>query len=82
MMIGTNEMEIEETSEALGLKTNILYFTAPDQDFPALIRSTTFTNLDTTNDLTIEVLDGLGKLIPAGLNNAALEGMGRTSECG
>ena len=46
MMIGMNEMEIEEVSTPLGLKTNVLYFTVPDEEFPSLVRRTTFTNLD------------------------------------
>jgi hypothetical protein len=80
MMIGGNEMEIEEIEPNLGLQTNVLYFTVPDEDYPSLIRRTTFTNLDPSQPLQIEVLDGLAKLIPAGLNNGGLDAMGRTFE--
>lgn len=80
MMIGMNEMEIEEVSPSHSLKTNVLYFTPPDEDFPSLVRSTTFTNLDTADTLQLDVLDGLGKLIPAGLPNWNLDAMGRTME--
>ena len=76
MMIGMNEMEIEEINDSLGLQTNVLYFTIPNEDFPGLVRKTTFKNLDTTSPLQIEVLDGLAKLIPSGLNNGALDAMG------
>jgi len=80
MIIGENEMEIQELDPANGLQTNIVYFTVPEEDFPAFVRTTTFTNLDSTEILTLEVLDGLGRLIPSGLNNNALDGMGRTME--
>eukprot|EP01041_Mallomonas_annulata_P010553 gene10553-22012_t len=80
MIIGMNEMEIEEVSKSHGLQTNVLYYTVPNEDFPALVRRTTFTNLDKNEELTIEALDGLGRLIPSGLSNGALDGMGRTME--
>jgi hypothetical protein len=80
MMIGANEMEIEEIVEDLQLKTNVLYFVAPEQDFPSLVRSITFTNLDLTNSLELDVLDGLAQLIPNGLGNYAIDSMGRTME--
>ena len=80
MIIGENEMEIEEVNPQTGIKTNILYFTVPEEEFPSFVRTTTFTNLDTTEILTLEVLDGLGRLIPSGLSNGALDGMGRTME--
>jgi hypothetical protein len=79
MIIGMNEMEIEESAPELGLQTNILYFTVPDEDFPALVRRTTFTNTEDT-PLSLDVLDGLSKLIPSGLSNGALDNMGRTME--
>jgi len=80
LMIGRNEVEIEEVEPSLGLQTNVLYFTPPDEDYPSLIRSTTFTNLDPTSDLVIDVLDGLAKLIPNGFNNGVIDAMGRTME--
>ena len=54
--LGMNEMEIEEISSAHGLKTNVLYFTPPDEDFPSLVRSTTFTNLDSKESLDLDIL--------------------------
>ena len=80
MMIGMNEMEIEEVSSALGLQTNVLYFTVPEEDFPSLVRRTTFTNLDPTLTLSMDILDGLGKLEPSGISNGNLDSIGRTME--
>ena len=80
MMIGMNEMEIEEVSVALGLRTNVLYFTVPEEEFPSLVRRTTFTNLDPLFTLSLDVLDGLGKLEPSGISNGNLDSIGRTME--
>lgn len=79
MMIGQNELEIQETNPSIDLKTNVLYFTTTNEEFPSLVRSTTFTNMG-TSEMSLEVLDGLGRLIPSGLSNSALEAMGRTME--
>lgn len=80
LMIGQNEMEIQEIEPSIGLKTNILYFSPPDEDYPSLIRKVTFSNLDASSDLVIDVLDGLAKLIPAGFSNGGIDAMGRTLE--
>jgi hypothetical protein len=80
MMIGLNEMEIQEVDKDLNLQTNVLYFTAPNQDFPALVRKTTIRNLDSTAEVKIELLDGLAKLVPNGLGNYFIDAMGRTME--
>ena len=80
MLIGMNEMEIEEIDSTNSLRTSVLYFTPPDEDFPALVRSTTFANLDNRETLELDVLDGLAKLIPSGLNDWGLNNMGRTLE--
>lgn len=80
MFVGTSEMEIEEVESDIGLKTNILYFTATNETFPSLIRRTSFTNLDPSTDLSLEVLDGLGELVPHGLLNVNLDSMGRTQQ--
>mmetsp|Transcript_3019 Transcript_3019/g.4694 ORF Transcript_3019/g.4694 Transcript_3019/m.4694 type:complete len:1200 (-) Transcript_3019:317-3916(-) len=80
LMIGENELEIQEVSEKVGLQTNVLYFTVTDEDYPSMVRRTSFTNLDTTQPLEIEVLDGLSKLEPGGFSNDGLDAMGRTLE--
>lgn len=79
MMIGHNEMEIEEVNSNIDLQTNVLYYTTTNEEFPSMIRSVTFTNLGST-EMKIEVLDGLGRLIPSGLSNGAIDTMGRTME--
>lgn len=80
MKIGLNDLELEEVHKDLGLQTNIVYFTTPNEDFASLVRKVTFTNLDPEQELELEVVDGLSKIIPSGLWNPALDSMGRTSE--
>lgn len=80
MKIGSNDMVVEEIANDLKLKTSAQYVIAPEQDFPALIRTVTFTNLDNELAVDLEVLDGLGRLVPNGLNNGNLDMMGRTME--
>lgn len=43
-----------QVSPTHGLQTNVLYFSPPDEDFPSLVRSTTFTNLN-SKPLELEV---------------------------
>lgn len=80
MFIGSSEMEIVEVASDVGLQTNILYFTSTNESFPSLIRRVTFKNLDRHDELSLDVLDGLGRLIPQGLIEANLDSMGRTQE--
>ncbi|CAE7633067.1 unnamed protein product [Symbiodinium sp. CCMP2456] len=79
MLIGMNEMEIREINKDVGLKTEVLYFTVPNEEFPALVRKVSFTNLGDTN-LHISLLDGLMKLEPTGIPHENLVTMGRTME--
>ena len=79
MHIGMNEVEIFERAEDVELETSILYFTVPDEDFPAMVRQTKFKNTG-KGSLKLDVLDGLAKLIPSGLTNIGEATMGRTLE--
>ena len=79
MSIGMNEMELSEYNPVTKLRTNILYFTAPHEEFALLIRRVTFTN-EGSEDMYLEVLDGLAKIEPSGIPNGNLDSMGRTME--
>ena len=80
MMSGASELEIEEVDPEIELQTNVLYFTITDESFPALVRQTTFKNLNTLVSMRLEVLDGLARLEPSGLSNNMLDALGRTME--
>jgi len=71
MHVGMNEMEIVEEESALGLRTNILYFTLPDQSFPGLVRRVTISNTEKKSALYVDVFDGLARLLPGGLGEGS-----------
>jgi hypothetical protein len=79
MLIGMNELEIVEVDEATGLETRVLYYTVPGEDFPALVRRVTITNLQET-EAEVQIVDGLARLEPFGVNSGMLASMGRTLE--
>jgi hypothetical protein len=79
MHIGMNELEIETASQQHGLRTNVLYFLVPDDEF-GLARQVTVTNNCSDDTCSLEILDGLPGVAPYGMTNAALKDMSRTAE--
>lgn len=77
MFVGANECEIEEISEDFGIKTNVLYFTLPEEEVAALVRVVNIENIS-EKDMTLEVLDGVPSIIPFGIENEALKAVGHT----
>jgi hypothetical protein len=81
MYVGSNEMQIREVDIVNRMEINVTYFTLPEEDFGALVRRITITNVDQKQSLNISMLDGLAKIEPAGGKlNTLLKGMGRTLE--
>lgn len=80
LYVGQNEVEIQEIDGYNGLTTGVKYFILPEENFPALIRRTSFTNTG-TSDVELEILDGLAKMEPSGGHlDGMLKMMGRTLE--
>ena len=79
MYIGNNEMEVEESDPTTGIRTNALYFTMTNELFPAMVRRVTYTN-EGSDEVELEVVDGLAKLEPTGTAIAQIAAMGRTLE--
>jgi hypothetical protein len=79
MFIGMNELELQEINQPIGLQTNVVYFTVPQENFAGLVRQVTFKNIS-AQPLAFEVLDGLPAIAPFGVNNALLKDMSRTLE--
>jgi len=80
MYVGSNEVEITEDDENTGLSTSVIYYTLPEEDFGALVRSTTLTN-NGDDEVVVHGLDGLAKMEPAGgLLDGQMKNMGRTLE--
>eukprot|EP00968_Pinguiococcus_pyrenoidosus_P001920 scaffold97_cov261-Pinguiococcus_pyrenoidosus.AAC.11 len=72
-------MEIVETDANSMIKTSILYYSVPNEDFPGLVRTTTITNT-ADYEVDLSILDGLAKLVPYGISYGELNAMGRTME--
>ena len=79
MFIGMNELQIEVQNAAHGLRTNVLYFVLPGEPFAGLVRRLTVTN-EGTASRRLEVLDGLPRVMPYGVDNRSLKEIGRTLE--
>lgn len=79
MFIGMNELEIQTVSATHQLQTNVLYFTLPGENLAGLARQVTITN---TGDepIAFELLDGLPRVIPYGVDNRGLKEISRTLE--
>lgn len=77
MYIGKNELELSENNNNLGLETSVIYFTLPNERLAALVRIVTVKNVS-SDDLEIEMLDGMSTLIPTGINDYLIKHMGNT----
>ncbi len=64
---------IEETHPTLGLKIKVTYFGMPNMPVAGLYRHVEITNLK--GEKSIEILDGLAEIIPAGLSTDAFKGL-------
>ena len=79
MSIAMSELTLTDENPALGLTTEITYFTLPNEPFAALARQVTFTNTSNA-PIELEILDGMPALIPYGVDNGGLKHVGRTIE--
>lgn len=77
MYIGMDHLEIEETNERAGIRTNVKYYTLPEEKLGGLIRELTITNLR-GNSKILEVLDGMPAIIPYGIDLKSLKETGQT----
>jgi hypothetical protein len=79
MVIGPNVLELQELNTTLNLQTGVRYFILPNEPFAGLVRQVTIKNL-ANSAISVELLDGIPKVIPYGVNNFLLKEMGRTVE--
>lgn len=77
MLISKDRFQIEERIPKFALETNVCYYTAPNEEFPGLIRRVRLEN-KSTKSMKIELLDGLPIVIPNGINQEILKGMSYT----
>jgi hypothetical protein len=79
MIIGANELSLQEINRLLGLRTEVVYFLLPGEKIPGLVRMVSLTN-QSDQPASLEILDGLPAIIPLGVNNQILKDIGRTIE--
>jgi hypothetical protein len=79
MFIGMNELELQATSGAHSIQTNVQYFTLPGEPFAGLVRQVMVTNAG-SEPLAFEILDGMPRIMPCGVSNWGLKEIGRTTE--
>lgn len=79
MIIGANELCLQEESHEYGLQTDVVYFLLPGENLAGLVRMVTVTNRS-DRTINLEIVDGLPAVIPFGVNNQMLKDIGRTVE--
>jgi hypothetical protein len=79
MFISSYELRLEEVNSTLGLKTEVVYFTIPNQPFAGLARIVTVENIS-SRDVSIDMLDGTPLIVPFETSNFFLQKMRRTIE--
>ena len=79
LCVRAEELEIEESHPALGLRMRVVYFTVPGESLPVLARQVTVENTG-LQTLHADVLDGLPQIVPYGLEEILLKQLSRTME--
>ena len=74
LYIKKNSFWMEEINHRYGLKITVKYFVLPNNSVGALVRKVTIENLDSTVK-ELEVIDGLPKIIPFGIQNSQYKEM-------
>jgi len=77
MKILPYELILEEINKNIGIKTTVKYFTLPNQPVAGLMRSVTVENI-TNSDISVEVADGMPKILPYYMNTYAQKFMSTT----
>lgn len=79
MKIHMNALELCEDNRTAHLKTEVRYFTLPEEKVGALVRKVTVTNTGDSVSL-IELLDGMPAVIPYGVGMDSMKNMAQTSK--
>lgn len=72
--INKNSLTLEEINQKHGLRISVKYFVLPNDSIGALVRRVQIVNLD-NEPKTIEMIDGLPKIIPYGIRNGEYKEM-------
>lgn len=79
MYVSPHELRIEEISEEHGFKCEAVSYMIPGEDFPALARILRIENL-ISGTRHLEIVDGMPKIMPYGLNEWFMKHMSYTIE--
>ncbi|MEZ4770277.1 MAG: hypothetical protein R2844_17850 [Caldilineales bacterium] len=79
LIVDMNELQLQARSTSHGLQTDVAYFTLSNEPFGGLVRMVTVTNIG-SEPAALEMLDGLPRVIPFGIDNRGLKEIGRTLE--
>ncbi|MCM8791804.1 MAG: cellobiose phosphorylase [Candidatus Omnitrophica bacterium] len=79
LFINSWSLKFEEINFSLGIKTEVEFFTIPNDRYGGLVRILTLTNLK-NQSLNLQLLDGLPQIIPYALRNLFLKKLSRTIE--
>ena len=79
MYVGQNTLEIEEEDTKHQLKTNVSYFTLPEEQVGGLVRKVCVQNIS-DKSISLEVLDGCPAIIPYGVDLDSMKKMTQTSK--
>ncbi len=74
MLIDRHSFAIEETNRKQGVKVEITYFGLPNENIGALVRRVKVSNISKSK-LSLELLDGLAEILPAGVENGNFKQM-------
>ncbi len=74
LYIKKNSIRLEEINHQHGLKINVNYYVLPNESIGALVRKVQLENLG-EYEKEIELIDGLPKIIPYGIQNGAYKEM-------
>lgn len=74
MRIEKNRFELEEINRKTGLRIRVSYFVLPKESIGALVRRVEIQNIS-AQQVELEGLDGLPKIIPYGIENGAFKEM-------
>lgn len=72
MKITSYDFKLEDVNETLGIRTEVMFCTLPDENIPALIRQVKVENIGPT-PVSVEIADGMTVIIPYYLINADMK---------
>jgi len=73
------ELEIIESNPKMGLEISVVYFGVPGENCPVLARSVRVRNT-TAKGVTLQIVDGLPRVVPYGMTDYHVKHMSRTIE--